>query len=137
MQHGDLSEWAVPRMVLVLEGVLVDLDESSRRVRLHREKRVNYHWLDIPLKRLVYNKRTFDDMAIDVVTFVSEDVATDAAEFFNRIGVDVNACEYQPFEEWTFMLRYRPEIVAVYDSDQERLYRYGQRGIAVTKGSDW
>jgi hypothetical protein len=137
MEKGDLSEWAIPRMVVVLEGVLVDLAEESKRVKLHREVSRSYHWLDIPLKRLVYMKRTFEDTAIDVVTFLSEEVANTAAEFFNRIGIDINVCEYQPFDEWTFMLRYRPEIMAVYDSDKERLQRYGQKGVAVTKGSDW
>lgn len=137
MEHGNLSEWAVPRLVVVLEGVLVDLEETSKRVRLHKERKVSYHWLDVPLKRLVYMKRTFEDTAIDVVTFISEEVASDAAEFFNRVSIDVNNCEYQPFDEWTFMLRYRPEVAAVYDSDMERLGHYGQKGVAVTKGSDW
>ena len=97
----------------------------------------SYHWLETPLKRLVYLRSAFPDTCIDVVTFVSEEIANHAADFFDRHDIPVTSCEYHTFSDWTWSLRLHPEIVAVYDSEQSRLMRYGQKGVAVVKGSDW
>lgn len=137
MEKGDLSAHATPRMVAVLEGVLVDVETTKEKGRFGREKvtGVNWSWLDLPLKNLVSIKRRFPDVAVDVVTFMGEDSAERAAAFFSKYGIDdFNDVYAADFKEWCWALSFRPEIVQVYDSDMERLYHYGQRGYAVVKG---
>ena len=138
MENGDLSGWAVPRLVAVLEGVLVDVDVATSKGRFGREKvtGVNWTWLDIPLKSLVQMKRRFPDVAVDIVTFLGQESADRAGDFLGRYGIDdFNDVYSAGFDEWCWALSFRPEIVQVYDSDMERLNNYGQRGIAVVKGS--
>ena len=140
MEKGDLSSWAVPRMVAVLEGVLADVEWQTEKGRFSREKRIGLQvgWLDLPLKNLVSIKRRHPDAAVDVVTFMGDEVAEFAAEFFNRYGIDdFNEVYAAEFKEWCWALSFRPEIVQVFDSDMERLHQYGQRGYAVQKGLPW
>lgn len=137
MERGDLSAGAVPRLVAVLEGVLVDVDEVTEKGRFGRTKTVgiNWSWLDVPLKSMVQMKRRFPDTAVDIVTFLGDGSAERATEFLNRYGLDdFNEVYDAKFDEWCWSLQFRPEIVQVYDSDLERLYHYGQRGYAVVKG---
>lgn len=138
MENGDLSSWAVPRLVAVLEGVLVDVEVVTERGRFGREKvtGVNWSWLDLPLKNLVSIKRRFPDTAVDVVTFMGDDAAERASAFFAKYGIDdFNEVYAADFKEWCWALSFRPEIVQVYDSDMERLNQYGQRGFAVVRGA--
>lgn len=126
-------------MVVILEGVLVDVDEVVTKGRFGRTKvsGFNWSWLDIPLKNMVSIKRRFPETSMDVVTFMSEEAADNAANFFGRYGIGVNDVYYAKFEEWCWALSFRPEIVVVYDSDPERLHHYGQRGYSVVKGQPW
>lgn len=140
MERGDLSAWAVPRMVAVLEGVLIDVDTLTTKGRFGREKVTGTHWswLDLPLKNLVSIKRRFPDTAVDVVTFLGDEAAERASKFFDKYGInDFNEVYAADFTEWCWALKFRPEIVQVYDSDRERLQRYGQAGYAVVKGGAW
>jgi hypothetical protein len=136
MERGDLSAWAVQRMVIVLEGVLVDFDEQVAKGRFGRTKTVarNMVWLDLPLKQAANIKRRYPDIALDIVTFLGEDVAELAAGFFDRNGIDFNEVYAADFDEWCWALSFKPEITTIYDSEMERLMRYGQKGVAVTKG---
>jgi len=138
VERGDLSYAPVPRLVAVLEGVLIDVEEVTEKGRFGRTKLTGYHWnwLDVPLKSLVQLKRRFPDAAVDIVTFMGEDAATRASDFLGRYGLDdFNEVYAAPFDEWCWSLQFKPEIVQVYDSDMERLYHYGQRGYAVVKGA--
>jgi hypothetical protein len=138
MEHGDLSSWSVPRIVVVLEGVLVDVDDVVTKGRFGRTKVSgrNWSWLDLPLRNMVSMKRRFE-IAVDVVTFMGEEACDNAAQFFGRHGIDVNEVYASDFEEFCWGLNLRPDIEQVYDSDDERLQRYGQRGYSVVKGSVW
>lgn len=126
-------------MVVVLEGVLVDIDEVIGKGRFGRTKvqGYNWSWLEVPLKNMVSVKRRFPDTSVDVVTFLSEEAADNAANFFSRYDIAVNDVYYADFKEWCWALSLKPEIVVVYDSDTERLHHYGQRGYAVVKGRPW
>jgi hypothetical protein len=139
MEKGDLSSWAVPRLIVILEGVLVDVVDLTGKGRFGRTKVTGTHWawLDLPLKMMVSTKRRYEDVAIDVVTFLNQEAADAAADFLARYGIEMNEVYYTPFEEWCWALQFRPEIVTIYDSDQERLQHYGQKGFAVVKGGTW
>ena len=103
MERGDLSSWAVPRLVAVLEGVLVDVSDVTSKGRFSREKvtGTNWSWLDLPLKNLVSIKRRFPDTAVDVVTFLGNDAADRASDFFSKYGIDdFNEVYAADFKEW-------------------------------------
>jgi hypothetical protein len=141
MEGGDLATSVRPRIVVVLEGVLAsisEIEEPSRFLRRPKVTGYNLHWHDAPLKRLVTMKTLYPNTGIDVVTFISQDVADDAADFFNRINLAVSdSVEYHPFLPWSSALRYQTNIGMIVDSDEDRLNSYGQLGRAVTRGMDW
>ena len=139
MERGDLAVSVRQHYVVVLEGVLAmvtDLTEK-RRLRSDRVTGHNLHWLDIPMRRLATMRRQFPDVGAEVITFVDEQVADDAALFLDAASVPVDNVSYQPFERWVSLLPYQDGLQAVFDSDETRLDRYGQLGRQVTLGKDF
>jgi hypothetical protein len=136
MEHGDLTLVNRPTIIVVLEGVLANVDYTTTG-RLPWSKTTTHQivWLNTPIKRLATMIRSFD-VDIDVITFTDQDVADEAAEFFNDIGLHVSTVQYQPFDRWAQTLPFMV-VQQVIDSDQERLDRYGQLGRSVIQGEDF
>jgi len=136
MEHGDLTVVSRPTIVVVLEGVLAVVTAvESGRMFLRKTTSHDISWLNVPLKRLATMLRHYD-IDCDVVTFTSQEVADEAAEFFNDIGLHVSSVQYQPFHRWAQTLPFMT-VQQVLDSDQERLDHYGQLGRSVTQGEDF
>jgi hypothetical protein len=141
MERGDLAVSVRPSYAIVLEGVLADITPITRSRRFRGEEVTGYnlHWLDIPLRRLATVKRRFPQLQVDLITFISQDVADDAAQFLEGASIPYDSLSYWRLEAWLSVLPYQDEggLTAIYDSDTDRLDNYGQLGRAVTKGSDW
>lgn len=139
MEHGDLATSVRPRTVVVLEGVLATVTpiERARRMRRSEITGHNIHWYDLALKRCVTNKRRWPDYALDVVTFLDQQVCDDAADFLLRINFPLDHIAFEPFAAFVATLPYQGDVQAVFDSDPQRLDRYGQLGKAVTRGEDF
>jgi hypothetical protein len=140
MQHGDLETSSRRRIVVVLEGVLATITPIVQPHRWPRHDEVTgYHflWHDIPLKRLATMKRNHPQTAIDVITFVSDDVIDQAAQFFLDIHLPVDSVAFERLDQYADVLRYQADIVMVIDSDDERLDKYGQLGKSVLIGGDF
>lgn len=139
MEHGDLALSTRQRYVVVLEGVLARITDitEERRFRSDRVSGHNILWFDLPLRRLATMRRQFPDTGADVVTFVDEQVAEDAANYLDAASVPVDTCSYQPFDRWVSLLPFQDGLQAVFDSSTERLDRYGQVGRQVVMGEDF
>lgn len=135
MENGDLTLVSRPTIVVVLEGVLANV-ESVTAGRLRKTTSFDVTWLPTPLKRLATMLRRFD-VDCDVVTFTSQSVCDDAADFFNDIGLHLSSVRYLPFERWVRTLPYVADVQQVLDSDQDRLSQYGQLGRSVVMGDDF
>jgi hypothetical protein len=138
MEQGDLAVSTRQRAVFVLEGVLASVTPTLAR-GVFRQKITgwDFHWHDVPLKRCVTNKMRYPEYGFDVVTFLAPEVADLAAEFFESIRFSHDSIEYHNFRKYVSALPYQPDIIAIYDSAEERLNRYGQLGHAVTMGADF
>lgn len=142
MEQGDLAVSVRQHYVIVLEGVLAMITDITEKRPMWRGggDRVtghNIHWFDIPMRRLATMRRQFPDVGAEVVTFVDEQVADDAALFLDAASVPVDSCSYQPFDRWVSLLPYQDGLQAVFDSSPLRLDRYGQIGRQVTQGEDF
>jgi hypothetical protein len=135
MEHGDLTLVNRPTLVVVLEGVLARVEYSTTGRLAWKVTTHTITWLNIPLKRLAHTIRSYD-VDVDVVTFTDQDVADEAAEFFNDIGLHIATVSYQAFDRWAQTLPFQV-IQQVLDSDQSRLDRYGQLGRSVIMGEDF
>ena len=141
MEQGDLATSVRPSYAIVLEGVLAEVTPITRTRRFRGDETTGYnlHWLDIPLRRLATLKRRFSQITVDLVTFISQDVADDAAQFLDGANIPYDSLSYWRLEAWLAVLPYQDEggLQAIYDSDLDRLDQYGQLGRAVIKGQDW
>ena len=139
MEHGDLALSVRRHYVLVLEGVLCNVSMITVDRVLRKAKTVGYnlHWLDLPLRRFATMRRQYPEIGAEIVTFISQETADFAGDFLNQTGVSYDSLTYQPFDTWVSLLQFREGLQAVYDSDPDRLDRYGQVGRAVVQGEDF
>jgi hypothetical protein len=140
MEHGDLAVSVRPHYIVVLEGVLVTVEkvEDEKRHRWsHPHFTTHWHWLDTPLRRLATNKRRFPDFGAEIVTFISEEAADQAAAFLDAMPLPYDSLQYVSLDQFCSLLPYREGLQVVYDSDPQRLDRYGQLGREVIRGEDY
>ena len=140
MQDGDLSEWNRPRIVLVIEGVLCTRTERRGEARRFRKSPIlSYHiqWHELPLKRCVMIKHRYPDMGLDLVTFIDQAFADEAAEYLDALNIPYDSIKYTPYETFATALRFQSDIQAVYDSSPGRLSRFGQVGVNIVAGGDF
>lgn len=141
MERGDLAGSVRPSYAVVLEGVLAEVTPITHQRRFRGEQVTGYniHWLDIPLRRLATLKRRFDQISVDLITFISQDVADDAAQFLDGATIPYDSLTYWRLDTWLSVIPFQDEsgLQAIYDSDSDRLDQYGQLGRAVLKGQDW
>lgn len=141
MERGDLAVSIRPSYAIVLEGVLAEITPITRKRRLRSEEVTghNLHWLDLPLRRLATVKHRYPQLTVDLITFISEDVADDAAMFLEGARIPFDSMMYMRLETLVSLLLFRTDdgLQAIYDSDPDRLDQYGQLGRAVIKGQDW
>ena len=140
MQNDDLSEWNRPRIVLVIEGVLCNrIERHGEARRLRKAPILSYHtqWYETPLKRVVVLKHNYPDMGVDLVTFISQEFADEAAEYLDMLNIPYDSVKYMPWETFATSLRFQSDIKAVYDSSAQRLSRFGQLGVQTVAGGDF
>ena len=142
MQNGDLGVHLREELVVILEGVLCQVTTTHdvrRKLSIRRQRPVAFHinWHEIPMKRMVTIGERWPDYEVNIVTFLDQALADEAAEFLDLADIPHDSIAYQAFGTFTNTLRYRPRIRAIYDSDFDRLSSYGQVGIAVVRGEDF
>jgi hypothetical protein len=139
MQHGDLATYTRHRLVMVLEGVFATISPRIETHRWRSDKVTGWdiEWHEIPLKRLAYFSRTYPDMALEIITFLGQDVADLAAEFLLASNIPYHEISYQEFRDFVSTLPYQIGISQIIDSSPERLDRYGQLGRAMMTGGDF
>jgi hypothetical protein len=137
MEHGDLAVSVQPRWIVVLEGVLALVTQSSSRKLFRRDTTWHIQWHEVPLKRMIVMKERWPDNALEIVTFTDESVLDSASLYLDEIHVPYDMLSYRRLDSFCESLRFRPDVRAVYDSDYDRLMRFGQLGIAVLRGEDF
>lgn len=133
MQGGDLETWISPTVVVVLEDVLATVTEPRKvgwRRRAGEYDPEDWTWHEMPLRSVVDMVDRLG-LRVEVITFMGQDVADAAAEWFQRYDVRVTEVEAVNFMMFTRSLIRRPEVDRVVDTDTQRLIRYGQKGHGV------
>jgi len=134
VQGGDLGVWSQQRVLLVLEGCLC-------RVTFDR-KRKGIHYVDVPTDPdewewgittvKTIQRYSFNSVPVEVITFISQDVADLAASWFNRYDIEVSETAYYRYDHFTRSLMWRRNnIQEIIDTDQERVLRYGHLGRII------
>lgn len=142
MERGDLAAWVDSRLVVVLEGVLAQIPPPRvERSGLFGRNKV-YEWTPVDqwgwsrsALKVINDKASRLNIPVDVVTFLSPDVADQAADWLSKYEVRVSSCEYSNFDLFCESLSWRPSVVHVIDTDLERLQHYGARAYEMQWGS--
>lgn len=141
MEKGDLAAWIDSRIVVVLEGTLAQIPppQTYRSGLLGRTKQVDWPtpdqwgWSRQALK-IINDKAYRMNVPVDVVTFLSPDVADMAADWLAKYEVRISSCEYSDFDLFCDSLSWRPSVHHVIDSDAGRLSKYGVRAYETHWG---
>lgn len=134
MKGNDLDVAYESLYIVVMEGVLCT-PKSVGKLRKKLAPASEWEWYLTALKRLSY--LSFNNVAVEVATFISQEAADSAAEFFLSYGIPVKEVMYYDFDLFTQTLVIRRDLRAIYDSDPYRYNRYGQLGVAVVLGEDF
>jgi hypothetical protein len=82
--------------------------------------------------KLINDKAYRQSLPIEVVTFLSQEVADYAADWLDKYAVSISGLAYYEFDLFCESLTWRPNVHSVVDTDLERLHRYGQRGYQTS-----
>lgn len=135
MENGDLASWTESRIIVILEGLLAS-PKLNGRIRKHWTPADEWGWEAMPIKH-IWNYTNRHNVAIEVVTFLGDEVADMAADWLAKYDVPVAAVESVDFDWFCRSLQWRPEVTSVVDCDPNRFQKYGQRGYATQFGGEF
>ena len=139
MQNGDLSSRAVPRVVIVFENAIGYLPDD-RRAEWRKLSRAG-KWDDVAglfdLDTIMLRKITWlafrKSMTIDVVTFCGPAAFARALErLFDREHVPISIVQATNPERLARRTSFEPDIVAIYDANEQHRLVYGPKGVYLT-----
>jgi hypothetical protein len=136
MENNDLGLWQERRAVIVLEGMLVSIPTRSHgllRKKVETAPASEWAWSRNTIGRINYSASKFN-MVIDVVTFLSQEVADTAAEWLLKYDVRVSGVEFFEFDLFCQALSWKPDVERVIDSSHDRLSKYGIKAYETMFG---
>lgn len=142
MEGGDIASWSSTSFIVVLEGMLAHIPESKMKTLKGKVWNRGFQpppppadewdWSTLSIKQVNDYARRLN-VGIDVVTFISQAVADQAAEWLSKYEIEVRSVEYADLDLFCTSLVWR-DVERIVDSDRNRLMRYGQLGFAATHG---
>jgi len=141
VQDGDLGTWDKPRILLVLEDTLARPVFRHSRSGLLKHTDVlmdadDWDWAITTVKTIM--RYSYNSVPVEVITFLSQDAADMAAEWFNRYDIEVASVEYYSYAHFTRSLTWRRnDIQEIIDAVPERVLKYGQLGRVITWDSEF
>ena len=140
MERGDLATWVDNRIVIVLEGVLAQIPPPVVQKSILGKKK-SEEWVDADgwgwskrAIKVINDKAYRFNTSIDIVTFLSQEVADSAADWLDKYEVRIASCDYSDFDMFCESLSWRPNVHHVVDSVPDRLDRYGIRAYETQWG---
>lgn len=142
MQDGDLGTWDKPRIMLVLEdtcchitGHPVRPTTFSRKVWAPDDPE-DWEWGLTTIKTI--QRYAYNNVPVEVITFVSQEVADLAAAWFAKYDIEVASVQYYDRAHFSRSLTWRHgSVQRIIDTDPERLLHYGQRGHQTLWNSEF
>ncbi len=131
LQGNDLSTYQEQKIIVVLEGVLTNVTTTRIRGKINNPDM--WVWNIMGIKSIVAKHR--GNVTVDVVTFMGQEVADMAAEWFLFYDVPAGSMEAVDFDHFCSSLVWRNDVHTVVDSDPDRLMKYGQKGYATPVGN--
>ena len=141
MQDGDLGTWDKPRILLVLEDTLAQPRFQVKRKGLVSHVDVlldadDWDWAITTVKTIM--RYSYNSVPVEVITFLSQEVADEAAAWFNRYDVEVASVEYYSYAHFCRGLTWRRNnIQEIIDANPERVLKYGQLGRVIQWDSEF
>lgn len=140
MQGNDLGNTPTPRIVICFENALGYLPDRSRD--RWREMKAARDWdgmarlfeLDQMLLRKITDLTYRFSVSVDVVTYCGPEPLADAlARLLDRENVPVRYVFSSTPERMARRTSYEPDIIAIYDANEEHALAYGRKGVYLTR----
>lgn len=139
MQKGDISNSIVPRMLIVFEGFLGQLNTPKDKaalavaMRLHKWKSaVNCFELNGLVVQHIWDAVWRKNYTIDVVTFYGQGFGEALEIRLENEDLPVGSVHATTPGLLAREVVYRPNVLAVYDPDPSHVFTYGSKGRVVS-----
>jgi hypothetical protein len=142
VQGGDISNEAGPRIVIVLDDLLLRVPKESRRaerlwVRAKKWKRAAAtHVLDADVHKYMWDLIWRSNLSVDLSTFKSEVYAEAIRDRLDSLGVSFGNLMVTTPEALARQMAFLPHVVRVYYAVPERDFMFGDRGVRVRQAKD-
>lgn len=137
MLKGDLSNKMLPRIVVVFEAGVgeVPADKEKQFHKAMQKKRyaeaVGYFDLNEIMLRKLLDLKWRKDVNVSIVTWMGDDMASAIAEKMDDEGIPIGECFASTPYKLARSLAYKPDVIAVYDSDDGHVFTYGGKGVVL------
>lgn len=137
MQGGDLSNEVEPRLLVVFEGLLgihTDARDRAKYVSLmkfHRyDRAIRTFTLNERMQRVIWDTVFRRKYAVDVVTFLHEELADPLKDALDDQSLPVGRVWYSQKQVLARSLNYRPDVVGVFHPGNDAMI-FGSKGYTV------
>lgn len=130
MEKGDLGTWVQNRVIVVIEAVLCTPKYERKLLRKHLTDPDQWNWSLVAIKSIVDRMNRLNS-PVDLITYLGDDFRDTAADWLERYDVPVSSIASVDFGAFTESLKWRPEVMYVFDDDPDRIAHYGQKGYLV------
>jgi hypothetical protein len=137
MKNNDLSNKMLPRIVVVFEGKLGVLPKENEKAcakafnKKHYDEALGYYELDELMMRKLLDLRYRQDINVSIVTWLGDDMAVAISELMDEEGIPIGECFASTPSRLARELAYNPDIVTVYDPDDDHRFTYGSKGVVL------
>jgi len=139
MERGDISNEAVPRLLLVWENLLGILPTKTHEakagtyLRLKRYKRaVNTFEVNETLAHRIWDITWRLKFSVDVVTWLPKECVEHIEAWIDRQDLPVGHVSHENPTTFARKLSYMPYVAAIYDPDPQHQFTWGAKGRIVS-----
>ncbi|MDX3260716.1 hypothetical protein PV336_15965 [Streptomyces sp. MI02-2A] len=137
MEHGDISNEVVPRLLIAFEGmlgILPEKHESAVEFALRRfgrrqrtaQRSVDAYEINDALARVIWDTTWRHRYSVDVVTYLGEDAVAPLEARLDVEGLPIGRVWSTTPERLARRLPYMPDVAAVFDNDHHLIF--GSKG---------
>lgn len=142
MQGGDISNETAPRIIIVLDDLLLRVPRSKRRiekawVRVGQwERAAKLHVLDEEVRMYMWDLIWRSGLSVDLATFQPAPYAEALRGRLDEYGLSFGHLMVTSPGEMARQMAFLPHVKFVYYAVPERNFMFGDRGVWVRKAKD-
>lgn len=142
MEHGDLSNEVVPRLLLVWEGLLgippltPKISPSKRNLlSLFRknsgEREIDSWTINEQVVHIIWDRTWRSNFSFDLVTFISPEFGKQLKERMEEEDIPVSHVRYENINTFPRKIAFLPYVAAIYSANKDHQFTFGGKGRII------